>query len=50
MKTKFNKTGALARTPRATAGKFNPTITINPKIPGRAFDAVAYAAALEVLG
>jgi hypothetical protein len=44
MKTIFKKTDAKVRTPRRKAEPF-------PEIQrARAFDAVAYAAALEVLG
>ena len=44
MKHPTPKTDASVRNSRDIAGKSNP------KIPPRAFDAVAYAAALEVLG
>ena len=44
MKTLFKKTDSNVRKPREFAGKFNP------KFSPRAFDPVAYAAALEVLG
>jgi hypothetical protein len=47
MKTNYKIAGSIARKSRDRAGstpKFTPAIT------GRAFDAVAYAAVLEVLG
>jgi hypothetical protein len=47
MKTNYKIAGIIVRKPRDRAGspsKFTPAIT------GRAFDAVAYAAVLEVLG
>lgn len=44
MKQYINKPGEHARKSREIAGKSKP------KFPARAFDAVAYAAALEVLG
>jgi hypothetical protein len=42
MKQKYKKT-------RSSAGKFHPKIISSRMIP-RPFDAIAYAAALEVLG
>ena len=44
MKTNHKTTGENARTTRDRAGRFDHRMT------GRSFDAVAYAAALEVLG
>ena len=47
MKNKMNKTDGYVRKARALAGK----LRLKPSQgSGRAFDAVAYAAALEVLG
>lgn len=47
MKNETNKTGGYVRKARALAGKLKLKSSQGN---GRAFDAVAYAAALEVLG
>ena len=49
MNQRFEKTGGYARKPRDTAGKTIAAI-LKSRIPGRPFDPVAYAAALEILG
>ena len=49
MKHHSNKTGEQARTPRAFAGRIRDRIA-KPRAAARAFDPVAYAAVLEVLG
>lgn len=48
MKRIFKKADVQVRKPRESANKFLPNIRLKPR--RRAFDAVAYAAALEVLG
>lgn len=49
MKTYTKKMDRLVRKTRAKAGTNNPTIRLKPRNRG-AYDAIAYAAALEVLG
>jgi hypothetical protein len=48
MKILFRKADAQVRKPRESARKYPPNIRSKPV--RRTFDAVAYAAALEVLG
>ena len=50
MKTKFKTMDRLVRKTRNAAGKINPPIPFQHRTGGRAYDAVAFAAALEVLG